>query len=147
MPYISRLFIKAGIVYLVVTFAVGAVLLCLRAMGYPVSYAVEIEHGHAGSVGWLVNTVIGVAYWLLPANRMRFPATQGRYPEVAAHASFYALNVGLLVRLLGEPFLPTRELSLIAALAISALLQLFGIALFAWIAWQRVLTPPPKTDK
>jgi hypothetical protein len=51
------------------TFVSGAVLLSLEAFGKPASYIVGIEHAHAGFVGWLVNTVIGVAYWLLPANR------------------------------------------------------------------------------
>ena len=73
MPYVSRLFIKTGIAYLVVTFVAGAVMLSLEALGHPVPFIIGIEHGHAGFIGWLVNMVIGVAYWLLPANRTAMP--------------------------------------------------------------------------
>lgn len=141
MPYVSRLFIKTGIAYLIGTFIAGAVLLWMEAVGHPAPFVAEIEHGHAGFVGWLVNTVIGVAYWLLPLNRTRFPATQGRYPEALARASFYALNIGLLLRLLGEPLLVAHGGRFALALEGSAILQLAGIAAFAWIAWQRVVAP------
>ncbi len=142
MPYVSRLFIKTGIAYLVLTFVAGAVLLWLEAIGRPAPFIVEVEHGHAGFVGWLVNTVIGVAYWLLPANRGRFPQTQGRYPETLARVSFYALNAGLLMRLFGEPFFTAPKTLVAGVLQVSAVLQVAGVASFAWIAWQRVFAPP-----
>jgi hypothetical protein len=141
VPYVSRLFIKTGIAYLIVTFIAGAVLLWLEAIDHPAPFVAEIEHGHAGFVGWLVNTVIGVAYWLLPVNRGRFPATQGRYPEALARASFYALNIGLLLRLLGEPLLVMHRREIAVALEASAVLQVGGVAAFGWIAWQRVMAP------
>ena len=143
MPYVSRLFIKAGIAYLVLTFIAGALLIMLEAAGRPVPFVIAIEHGHAGFVGWLVNMVIGVAYWLLPANRARFPQTQGRYPERLARFSFYALNTGLALRLLDEPWFTFQPSSAGAGLLyVAAFLQLFGIGAFAWIAWQRVFPPP-----
>jgi len=145
MPYVSRLFIKTGIVYLIATFIAGAALLSLGAFGHPAPFIVGIEHGHAGFVGWLVNTVIGVAYWLLPANRARFPQTQGRYPETIARSSFYLLNVGLLLRLFGEPFMEASGIVRTVVVA-SALLQVAGIAAFAWIAWQRVFAPSLRPD-
>ena len=147
MPYVSRLFIKTGIAYLVLTFVAGAVLLSLEAAGRPVPYMIEIEHGHAGFVGWLVNTVIGVAYWLLPVNRARFAETQGRYPEGRARFSFYALNVGLALRLFSEPWFSRQPSPAGSAfLYLAALLQVLGIAAFASIAWQRVFPPPLRPD-
>jgi cbb3-type cytochrome oxidase subunit 1 len=145
MPYVSRLFIKTGIAYLVVTFVAGAVMLSLEALGHPVPFIIGIEHGHAGFIGWLVNTVIGVAYWLLPANRTRFPHTQGRYPERVARSSFYLLNIGLILRLFGEPLLAVGVVVRFVVVA-AAVLQVVGIAAFAWIAWQRVFAPPLRPD-
>jgi len=55
-------------------------------------------------VGWLVNTVIGIALWMLPLNRARFPRTQGRYPRRMVAACFTLLNGGLVLRLVGEPW-------------------------------------------
>ncbi len=145
MPYVSRLFIKTGIAYLVVTFVAGAVMLSLEALGHPVPFIIGIEHGHAGFIGWLVNTVIGVAYWLLPANRARFPQTQGHYPERVARSSFYLLNIGLILRLVGEPLLAVGVVVRFIVV-VAAVLQVVGIAAFAWIAWQRVFAPPLRPD-
>src|SRR5579864_7631190 len=103
MPFVSRLFVKAGIAYLAITFIAGAVLLALEAVGRPAPLIFGIEHGHLGFVGWLVNTVIGIALWLLPLNRTAFSETQGRYPEVPARLSFFLLNVGLPLRIIVEP--------------------------------------------
>lgn len=147
MPYVSRLFVKTGIVYLLLTFVGGAVLLSLEAFGHPAPPIVGVEHGHAGFVGWLVNTVIGIAYWFLPLNRARFPSAQGRYPEPLALASYYALNVGLAVRLVCEPWYSFHMTAVGSALLVaSAILQMLGIAAFAWIAWHRVFPPPLRPD-
>jgi hypothetical protein len=142
MPYVSRLFLKTGIAYLVLTFALGAALLVLEAFGHPAPFIADVEHGHAGFVGWLVNMVVGIAYWLLPLNRTKFPQTQGRYPEHLARSSFYLLNAGLILRLVAEPWFaaqPSAPGSVL--LVIAAFSQLTGIAIFAWIGWHRVFAP------
>lgn len=147
MPFLSRLFVKTGILYLLVTFIAGAVMLSLEALGHGIPPIIGIEHGHAGFVGWLVNTVIGIAYWLLPLNRARFPAAQGRYPERMALASYVLLNAGLIVRLLCEPWYvlhPNAAASIL--LLASAVLQVGGIAAFAWIGWQRLYPPPLRPE-
>lgn len=79
---------KTGIIYLGFTFLLEAVLLLLEPVGRPAPFVIGIEHRHMGFVGWLVNTVIGIALWLLPLNRKAFPATQGRYPQTAAVIAF-----------------------------------------------------------
>jgi hypothetical protein len=142
MPFAARLFLKTGIAYLVVTFVAGAVLLILKAAGHPAAYVISVEHGHAGFVGWLVNTVIGVALWLLPLNRQRFPEAQGRYPEVATRVAYFALNLGLAARLVCEPWFDATNASADAFLVLSALAQLLGIITVAWVLWQRVFPPP-----
>ncbi len=143
MPFVPRLFVKAGIVYLVLTFLLGAVLLGLEALRRPVPFIIGIEHGHMGFVGWLVNTVIGVALWLLPLNRKAFPKTQGRYPETLARLAFTLLNVGLPMRLIVEPLHQARPTQATAMLLlISAVLQLSAILVVGWIAWSRVYAPP-----
>lgn len=147
MPFVPRLFVKAGILYLALTFLLGAVLLSLEAAGHPPPFIVGIEHGHMGFVGWLVNTVIGVALWLLPLNRSAFPQTQGRYPEAPARASFAMLNVGLPLRLIVEPIHAAAPTPVTRALLLfSALLQLAAVVIVAWIAWQRVYPPPLRPE-
>lgn len=143
MPLVPRLFIKAGIAYLALTFLAGAILLALETVGHPVSFIITVEHGHMGFVGWLVNTVIGVALWLLPLNRKAFPQTQGRYPEALARGSFVMLNVGLPLRLVVEPLHNSMpSLATESLLILAAVLQLVAILIVGWIAWNRVYAPP-----
>lgn len=143
MPFVARLFLKTGIVYLALTFLAGAVLLSLEAVGRPAPFIIGIEHGHMGFVGWLVNTVVGVALWLLPLNRSAFPQTQGRYPETLARAAYCSLNTGLVLRLVVEPIFAAHPAALASgALIAAAVLQFAGIAAVAWIAWKRVYAPP-----
>jgi hypothetical protein len=96
-----------------------------------------------GFVGWLVNTVIGVALWLLPLNRKAFPQTQGRYPEFAARTAFVLLNVGLPLRLIVEPLCAANASFVLSFLLIvSAIFQAAAILTVAWIVWKRIYPPP-----
>jgi hypothetical protein len=143
MPFESRLFVKTGIIYLVLTFVVGAGLMIFEASGKPVPFIIEVEHGHLGFVGWLVNVVIGVALWMFPLDRERFPGTQGRFPAFAPLWSYYLLNVGLAIRIFAEPALTLgdRTLPLSLLLDASALMQLAAILVFVSIVWTRTRGP------
>jgi hypothetical protein len=143
MPREARIFVKTGLVYLVLTFALGGVLLMLEALGWSAPSVFAAEHAHLGEVGWLVNLVIGIALWMLPLNRERFPATQGRYPTAVVYACFVLLNSGLVLRLIAEPWYQLGGNAPVAAalLALAAISQPAAIALFAFVAWQRVRGP------
>lgn len=143
MPRESRIFVKTGLIYLVLTFAFGAVLLILKVRGTPLPYTFVIQHEHFGAVGWLVNTVIGIALWMLPLNRERFPTTQGRYPTAMIYGCFILLNGGLVLRLIAEPWYDLHGSSVLAAvlLSIAAVTQPLSIVLFVIVAWQRVRGP------
>ncbi|MGD0475917.1 MAG: hypothetical protein ABSB70_22230 [Candidatus Velthaea sp.] len=143
MPREARIFVKTGLVYLVLTFALGGVLLVLKALGRSVPYVFSVEHAHLGEVGWLVDLVIGIALWMLPLNRERFPVTQGRYPTLAVSTSFVLLNSGLVLRLRAAPWNQLSGNAPVAAtlLALAAISQPAAIALFVFVAWQRVRAP------
>lgn len=143
MPFEVRLFIKTGIIYMIVTFLVGAVMLAAEGLGHPAPFVIGVEHGHAGFVGWLVNVVIGVALWMFPLARETFPTTAGRYPPRAALACWTFLNVGLLMRLLIEPWYQLRGHPALAGagLVVSAVLQASAIGIFASIVWHRIRPP------
>ncbi len=143
MPIEARWFVKAGLLYLAATFIAGSVLLTLEALGRPVRNVFAVEHAHLGTVGWLVNIVIGIALWMLPLNRQRFPKTQGRYPPGAVVACFTLLNGGLLLRVIAEPWYQLGGESVAARVLLIAasLAQPVAIILFVAIAWQRVRGP------
>ena len=141
MPLETRRFAKTALVFLFLTFAVGAALTFARGAGIAVPAIIGVEHAHLGTVGFLVNIVIGIALWMLPLDRERFPQTQGRYPVAAPALCWWMLNGGLVVRVIAEPL---QQLASAPSVALSALLdasavaQLAAIAIFAGIAWHRI---------
>ncbi len=140
MPVETRLFVKTSLVWLCATFALGASLLALKALGITLPYDLSTVHAHMGFVGWLVNLVMGIALWFLPVNRAKFPQNRGRYPAPLVRWIYGMLNVGLTLRVLFEPVLERSEPTLLLSGAVlaSAILQLSAIVLFAAIAWARV---------
>ncbi len=140
MPYESRLFVKTSLVALVLAFVWGAAMAIAESAGvrFPAIWAVE--HAHLAFVGWLVNVVMGIALWMLPLARDRYPATAGRYPARAPVCVYALLNGGLVLRIIAEPALDTGWLAHLA-LAVSALAQLAAVLLFVLVAWHRVRGP------
>jgi hypothetical protein len=140
VPLESRLFVKTSLVALVLAFAAGAFMAGAEALGIPVPAIWAVEHAHVAFVGWLVNIVIGIALWMLPLARERYPQTAGRYPARAPIVVYVLLNGGLAVRILSEPLLWTGAVAR-TALGMSAAAQLAAILLFAVVAWHRVRAP------
>ncbi len=105
MPHESRLFLKTSLVALVLAFAWGAAMALCEALGMSFAPILAVEHAHLAFVGWLVNLVVGVAWWMLPLNREVYPATAGRYPRWAPLTVWILLNGGLAARLVSEPAL------------------------------------------
>ncbi len=140
MPLETRWFVKAGLVWLCATFALGAALLGAKAVGYQPPFDLSVVHAHAGFVGFLVNLVIGIALWFLPVNREAFKENRGRYPVAAVRWIFVLLNAGLIVRIIVEPIVDATGISPVttSALLMSSVAQLAAIVLFAAIAWSRV---------
>lgn len=140
MPVESRRFVKAGLLWLLIGFLIGAALLAAKALGAATPPSLGIVHVHALFVGWLVNMVFGFALWMLPLNRVRYPQTQGRYSRGAVNWCFILLNAGLALRLIAEPVFDDRGRSLLlsAALLLSAVAQVAAVALFVVTVWTRV---------
>jgi hypothetical protein len=145
VPFETRLFVKTGMIYLVLTFAVGAVLAAMEAAGHPAPFIIAVEHGHMGFIGWLVNVVVGVALWMFPLDRERFPETKGRYHSAIVLWCYGLLNVGLPMRIFSESWLALAGAEIIVrfALVLSAAMQLAAIVLVACIVWARVRQPAP----
>lgn len=140
MPQESRLFVKTSLISLVVAFVWGAAMAIGEALGRPVDAIWAVEHAHLAFVGWLVNIVIGIAWWFLPLARDAFPGTAGRYPARIPYVVWALLNGGLVLRILSEPNLAAGATPRLA-LAVASLAQIAAIALFAYTAWRRVRPP------
>jgi hypothetical protein len=132
MTRTAMLFLRTALAMLVAGMALGAA--GLIDPGW-LTGPRRVAHTHLLLVGWLVNTVVGVAWWMFP----RLPGTVA--PSGVVVAGWAALNGGLLLRagydLLGNGAAVAPEL-LRWAMALS---QLGGASVLAWALWRRVRPP------
>ncbi|HZH40932.1 MAG TPA: hypothetical protein VFD85_07965 [Gemmatimonadales bacterium] len=122
MPRVSMWLVRAALVYLLLGFTLGAVMLAGKALGHSAWIAGWIPiHVELVLVGWMLQLAMGVALWILPRFGAFGPARQAAW----AWAAGGLLNAGVALVVTGAPF-PGRVLELGAALA-------FGLSV-----WTRV---------
>jgi hypothetical protein len=136
MPLLTRLFIKVGLLYLVVALLMGSLLLARPVLNLPNSIAVlNPVYLHLFMVGWVTQLIIGIVYWMFP----KFSREQPRGSDKLAWTVFFSLNAGLLLRTFGEPL---NALNPGAGagwmLVLSALLQWLAGMSFIANTWARV---------
>jgi hypothetical protein len=95
--------------------------------------ALQLGAIHLLTVGWLLQLISGVAFWMFP----RHPTVPPRGDERLGWAALWFLNTGLGLRLLGEAWRlgwggPSWPL------IIAAILQLVAVALVVTLIWPRV---------
>jgi len=134
MPTLTRWFLRSGLVYLVLSLVIGV--------------ALAVPHGalldsltpvyfHLLMVGWVTQTIFGVAYWMFP----RFSPDRPHGSEHLALMTYASLNVGLISRAVAEPMLVLDSSDLwTVVLIISAVLQWLAALAFAVNTWARVKT-------
>jgi len=94
MPRLSVWFIRASLLYLLLGFLFGALLLAQKGISFysPVWYLFPL-HMEFLLVGWLVQMAMGVAFWIVP----RFSNGSSRGPVGLVWLSFALLNAGILI--------------------------------------------------
>lgn len=135
MPKLSRYFIKSALICL----AVGALLTGLVMGGAntlpSVLLALRPLALHLLTVGWATQLIFGVAFWMFP----HFTKEQPRGDERLAWLAFLALDVGLVLRALGEPVAALRPGAFAAImLPMAAVLQVAAMVLFGLVTWPRI---------
>ncbi|MFM8320187.1 MAG: hypothetical protein ACKOC5_04655 [Chloroflexota bacterium] len=136
MPLITRAFIKASLVFLVLAL-LSAVLLAVQAARPFSSYvgALGPVYFHLFMVGWVTQLIFGVAIWMFP----KYSSSRPRGDERLAWAVFALVNLGLALRTLAEPFNTLQPGGAWGwLLAGSAVLQWLGGLGFVANAWPRV---------
>lgn len=134
MPPLSRWFIKAGFVSLALALVLELFELRPVTM-FPSLSGAAIHLGaiHLLTVGWLLQIITGVAFWMFP----RHPTTPPRGDPRYGWTAFGLINLGLLFRLAGESwrlgFAGPRW-----PLVVSAVLQGLGIVAAISLLWPRV---------
>ncbi len=93
MPRLSVYFIRASLMYLLVGFTFGGLLLANKGvMISPVIWMLLPIHMEFDLMGWLVQLAMGVAFWILP----RFSKGPVRGDERLSWFAFRLINIGIL---------------------------------------------------
>jgi hypothetical protein len=132
MPLLTRWFLKAALVYLILALCAGIFLALpdsnpLAGM-FPVYF-------HLLTFGWLTQLIFGVALWMFP----KFSSTQPRGPEWLGWSTLALLNLGLILRMIFEPLNGVAP-SLLSGwmLVIAAIFQWLSGVTFVANTWKRV---------
>ncbi len=137
MPTISRIFIKAGILFMVLSLLVAAAVAAPESFGLPRWVrALSMTHFHLFTVGWITQIIFGVALWLFP----KWSKEKPRGPVWAGWTCFGAINAGLLLRASSETAMAMGYTGGFwsVAMASAAVLQLTSAVFFAALIWPRV---------
>ncbi len=133
MPALSRWLVKSGFCCLALALLVEGLLARPRSLlsGLP-DAALQLGAIHLLTVGWLLQLITGVAFWMFPRHPTRPPRGDARL----GWAGFALLNTGLLLRLIGEPWIGMGGPGW--PLLLSALLQFLAIVLIVGLLWPRI---------
>lgn len=132
MPTVSRWMIRLSLVYLLMVFVIGAMMLIHKA--YPIHPAIWTllpVHIEMAIFGWIIQLTMGTAYWILP----RYLQGANRGNPSLAYAMVILFNSGVLINIL-VPFLSGGgTMSLIGRF-----LELSAISLFVFLHWNRIVS-------
>ena len=135
MPPLTRWFVRSALLWFLLALAAGILFANGVAPRIP-GTAVVLPYPtylHLVTVGWLTNLIFGVALWLFPRQTGESP----RGSDALGWVSYAGLNLGLLLRLFGEPAQLAGAGGRILLL-LSAGLQLLGGWAFVLNIWPRV---------
>lgn len=136
MPTLTRWFLKTAMLYFLVSFGLGGVLLiALGGKHQPILSVLQPVYWHLLMVGWLMQCIFGVAYWMFPA----FSKDQLQRREILGWLTYGALNLGLLLRAIVEPWHSLQPQAGVGWLLIpSAVLQVAAGWVFVVNTWGRI---------
>ncbi|MCG2787378.1 MAG: cbb3-type cytochrome c oxidase subunit I [Anaerolineae bacterium] len=140
MPKLSRFFIRAALVYLLLGFSFGALILANKGIPFaPLVWALFPSHIEFLTLGWLTQLALGVAFWILP--RLGRDAPRG--DERWSWAAFVLVNLGILISA-ASPYAGLPWLGMTARI-----IQFGGFGLFVIGNWQRIYPPkwPARTKQ
>lgn len=102
MPTLSRWFIKIGMLYFVIGLSMGSVMLLQPTFDWsPRLQLLRPVYLHFLFIGWVTQIIMGVGYWMFP----KYTKEKPRRNEKLGWAVLILLNVGLILRGIGEPMM------------------------------------------
>jgi hypothetical protein len=130
MPRLSIWFIRSSLAYLTLGFTFGGLLLVNKAFPYfPYFWILLPSHIEFVLFGWMVQLVMGMAFWILP----RFPKPPIRGNEKLAWGAFALVNAGIWFIALAS-FWPGSQWLFFTGRVV----ETAGVLAFVAHAWPRV---------
>jgi cbb3-type cytochrome oxidase subunit 1 len=131
MPKLSVYFIRAAMLYLILGFTLGGLILIQKGLPiWPAAWRLLPAHIEFLLFGWTVQLVMGVGFWIFP----RFRRSRG--DERPAWLAFGLLNLGVLLIGLGPLLGAPPAVSLIGRLA-----EVGAVGAFVLHSWPRIKPP------
>jgi cbb3-type cytochrome oxidase subunit 1 len=132
MPRLSQWMIRAALLYLLLGFTFGALLLTHKGIPlHPALWSWLPAHIEFLLMGWIVQLIMGVAFWILP----RFWQKPVRPYESFAQIAFLLLNVGIWLVVAATTFRAGQNL-----LIAGRLVEMSAVLFFALHAWKRLVS-------
>ncbi len=129
MPRLSVYYIRASLIYLVLGFTFGGLLLANKGlMLSPAIWMLLPVHIEFDLMGWLVQLAMGVAFWILP----RFSKGPLRGNERLSWIAFFLINLGILLVALDG----LTDIQWLAVMG--RVLELLALTLFTFGNWRRI---------
>ena len=129
MPRLSAWFVRASMIYLLIGFALGALMLAQDGISYyPAIAAVLPIHMEFLLVGWLVQLAMGVAFWIFPRFGWGMPHSRGNQRLI--WISFWLLNAGVWIVAL--------ELWVPVGLLVGRACEVGAVIVYAIGSWRRI---------
>lgn len=136
MPLLTRLYLKTSLVFFVAALLAGLAIAARPLWNLPpVINSLNPLYFHLFMVGWVTELIFGVVYWMFPKYTLENPHRSERI----AWATYWLLNFGLTLRVIGEPLqarVPSRAAGWL--LVASAILQWLASLAFIYNTWGRV---------
>ena len=134
MPFVPRLFIRAALIWFALGLVWAAGIMLIKvADSTELRHAFITAHTHMLLVGFFLNTVMGVAFWMFPRPQDK------KMNEPLAVVSLALLNLGLALRVGFEWAQEEHQGHVFGAiLGTAGVLQALGGLLFLGVIWPRV---------
>lgn len=132
MPTPSRWMIKASMLYMLIGFSIGALILISKAYpAYSSVWSLLSIHIEVSIFGWIIQLTMGTAYWILP----RYLKTKSRGNPKLAMLMVGMLNAGILINV-------ASYLDFISSSGpiLGRLLEVGAVVLFIGLHWNRAVS-------
>ncbi|MTI87851.1 MAG: cbb3-type cytochrome c oxidase subunit I [Balneolaceae bacterium] len=140
MPLITRLFLKTGLIFFVVSLLLGII---QQIDALTVAALVPL-FWHMLMVGWITQVIIGVSLWMFPGRIKDEKFHNQRW----AWITYFLLNIGLILRVVSEPMLEVSGAwGWKITLAISAVLQFMALLSYIREIWPRIMSKKQRIKK